>query len=112
MIPFNKSRKIDKKSELFLFLNKHGNLYLLLMFFDLIVLTLHSRYVRGSAMGLKLNIKLVELEMERQGLSRKDLCKRLNLTRTSLYYIWGKRPISYADKFGNIFKRSPRDFIV
>ena len=63
-------------------------------------------------MKLKLNIKLIEAEMERQGLNRKDLCRIWKLSRTAMYYVWDEKPASYAVRFGKLFNRPAKDLIV
>jgi hypothetical protein len=63
-------------------------------------------------MELKLNIKLIELEMERRGITHKDLCKKWRLSRTAMYYVWKERPVSYATKFAKILNINPKDLLV
>jgi hypothetical protein len=64
------------------------------------------------AMNLQLNIKLVESEMERAGFTKDDLRKRWKLSRTIVYYIWNEKPVSYANRFGRLFNRPAKDFVL
>ena len=61
---------------------------------------------------LKLNIVLVKKEMKRAKMTRAELCKKWGISRSLAYYVFKFKPLSYAAKFGKLFHRPAKDFIV
>lgn len=71
-----------------------------------------KRIKKTDQQDLQLNLELVESEMESSQIKKSDLPTLLNVNRTLLYYIWDKKPFSYANKFGKLFNRPAKDFII
>lgn len=61
---------------------------------------------------MELNIKKIEQEMERLGISKADLAREWSVTRQAIDYYFQTKPIKAAEKFGKFFKLSPKDLIV
>ena len=91
----------------FLFVKE--NLYVLLI----ITLTINKLSIIVYCMKtLTLNIKLIEQEMERAGITKKALSKKWKISRQAVWYIFDQKPTSYANKFSKLFNRPAKDFVV
>lgn len=61
---------------------------------------------------MELNIKKIEQEMERLGITKADLARHWVITRQAVDYYFQHKPIKAAEKFGKFFNISPKDLIV
>ncbi len=62
-------------------------------------------------MKLQLNIKKVERERNRLGLSKTQLAKKMGISKQNLHYILKNKLIAHAYKFGEVFDLHGKDLI-
>jgi len=61
---------------------------------------------------LDLNTDKIKAEMERLGVKKGWLAKKLNMTPAMTNYIFNKKPVSFAVRIAEILNLDPRDLIV
>jgi hypothetical protein len=80
-----------------------------------VIFFLDNRFIINNNLPMQpltLNTKLINQEMDRAGMTRSMLCKRWKISRQVAFYIFREKPVSYAHKFGKLFKRPAKDFVL
>ena len=62
-------------------------------------------------MKLQLNIKKIEKERERLGLTQNALAEKMGWSKQRMSYVITNKLIMHADSFGNFFDIEPKDLI-
>jgi len=60
---------------------------------------------------LVLNTEKIQSELDRLGKGKKWLANKMGNTQAMVTYVFKKKPISFAVKFGKIFDLDPKDLI-
>jgi len=60
---------------------------------------------------LQLNTDKIKMEMERLGMKKINLARKLGLTPAMVTYIFRSKPITFADRLSKIFGFDAKDLI-